>query len=253
MRDLASVILAAGKGTRMKSSLPKVAFEFCDKPMISHVVETAKRVGCKKIVVVVGYKAEAVKDILRGQKDVFFAFQSQQNGTGDAVKVANDALSDFVGDILILYGDVPLIKVGTLKKLIQTHQKCDFACTFITAKLADPASYGRVFVDKRGFVASIIEARDCTTEQLANNEINSGIYCFKSDYLFPHLHKLTNDNDQGEFYLTDMVKILNDMGKRVGRVVVEDVTEISGINSIEELEVLQKVFSKDLRLDIKKK
>lgn len=245
MEKIVCIILAAGKGTRMKSNIPKVAFNFMGKPLICHVIKIAKELNSSLISLVVGYKQEVVRKIVGKEENIHFTVQKHQLGTGDAVKQGLNVLSGFKGNILILYGDVPLIKKQTLQKLIKKHNKGGFACTLLTTKLPNPASYGRVVIDKNSNVERIVEAKDATKEEQKINEINSGIYCFDSFALFNNIGKIKNNNKQREFYLTDMVKIFKDIGLKVGRVCIKNSWEVEGINSIQELKILENKMQLD--------
>lgn len=224
-----AIVLAAGKGTRMKSDRSKVMHTIIDRSMLAYIIDALRAVSVQRIVVIVGYQAESIKEAF---PDVEFALQQPQLGTGHAVMQATQ-LKDEDGDTLIINGDGPCIQPETLEKLFQTNQ--DASLTLLTSVLDDGAHYGRIVRDENGHVQAIVEAKDCTEEQKKICEINAGMYCFKNRDLFDNLDKLTTNNAQNEYYLTDLVKILANQGKVVKGLVVEDRDEVMGINDCVEL------------------
>lgn len=236
----AAIILAAGKGTRMKSDQPKVVFPIAGKPMVNRVVDTALLVDSEKIVIVVGYKKEVVKSVIEPDERISFAVQEPQNGTGHAIMVCEDQFHGFEGLIYILYGDVPLLTAETLEKMYEKHKKEDAACTVLTAVMEDPLQYGRVLRNEAGGFSRIVEHKDATAEERLVNEINTGIYCFNSEDLWDSVAKLDNNNNQGEYYLTDTLEIIRRSGRHVSIYVLEDLNEASGVNSPEQLKELEK-------------
>ena len=224
-----AIVLAAGKGTRMKSDRSKVIHTIIDRPMLAYIIDALRAVSVQRIVVIVGYQAESIKEAF---PDVEFALQEPQLGTGHAVMQATQ-LKDEDGDTLIINGDGPCIQPETLEKLFQTNQ--DASLTLLTSVLDDGAHYGRIVRDENGHVQAIVEAKDCTEEQKQICEINAGMYCFKNRDLCDNLDKLTTNNAQNEYYLTDLVKILANQGKVVKGLVVEDRDEVMGINDCVEL------------------
>ncbi len=220
-----AIVLAAGKGTRMKSVLNKVMHPVANKPMIGHIVSTLKKCDVDNIVVVVGHDAESVKDYLKD--DVQYALQSPQLGTGHAVMQAN-ALEALDGDTIILCGDGPLIQPETIEKAFQANKES--AVTVLTAVLDDGAHYGRIVRNKKGFVERIVEAKDCSEEELKIREINTGIFCFKNKLLFEGLKEIKNDNAQNEYYLTDLIEIFQTKQYVVNAMIVEDPDEVMGVN-----------------------
>lgn len=226
--DLAAVILAAGKGTRMKSKLPKVLHHVCGSTMLSYVIDAAEGAGVKKIIVVVGYGADNVAREVEGRAQV--AHQAEQLGTAHALLQAGPFLSDFKGRLLVLCGDTPLIEPGTLSRLIQSHRSAGTAATVLTAEMEDPTGYGRVVRDNQGGVVRIIEQKDASPEEKQVREVNTGIYCFEAEGLFEDLSRLSPDNAQGEYYLTDIIETNVRDGRRVGAVKLENPLEIMGIN-----------------------
>lgn len=229
MNRLASIILAAGKGTRMKSRYPKVLHKVCGQPMVRHVTDAARDAGVEYNIVVIGHGAEAVKEVLAGQAD--FVVQAEQLGTGHAVMQAEEKLLEFSGDILVLCGDTPLVTSGTLCRLVAYHRDQGSAATVLTAELADPGAYGRIIRDENNQVARIVEQKDASAEELAVREINTGMYCFRASKLFRALKKITPANAQGEYYLTDVLEIFRSAGEQVAGIMVEDSSEIMGINN----------------------
>ena len=224
-----AIVLAAGKGTRMKSDRSKVMHTIIDRSMLAYIIDALRAVSVERIVVIVGYQAESIKEAF---PDVEFALQQPQLGTGHAVMQATQ-LKDEDGDTLIINGDGPCIQPETLEKLFQTNQ--DASLTLLTSVLDDGAHYGRIVRDENSHVQAIVEAKDCTEEQKQICEINAGMYCFKNRDLFDNLDKLTTNNAQNEYYLTDLVKILANQGKVVKGLVVEDRDEVMGINDCVEL------------------
>ncbi|HBS92022.1 MAG TPA: bifunctional UDP-N-acetylglucosamine diphosphorylase/glucosamine-1-phosphate N-acetyltransferase GlmU [Erysipelotrichaceae bacterium] len=220
-----AIVLAAGKGTRMKSSKNKVMHEVLGKPMIGHVVDRLSSIDVDEVVMVVGHQASAIQDYLKDR--VIYAMQEPQQGTGHAVMQAT-ALEGKSGDTLILYGDCPLISVETMKTMFEHNQ--GKALTVLTAVLEDPAQYGRIVRDEQGNILKIVEYKDANDEERKIKEINTGIYCVSNELLFKHLADLTNDNVQKEYYLTDLVEIFAKHRYDVQGLVVEDINEVMGVN-----------------------
>ncbi|MDY6915851.1 MAG: sugar phosphate nucleotidyltransferase [Candidatus Cloacimonadota bacterium] len=242
MSKLAAIILAAGKGTRMKSDRPKVVFELAGKPMINRVVKTAQELKCELITIVVGYKKEQVIQVVPKTENIRFVEQKKQNGTGHAVMVTKEEFKNFKGNLFILCGDVPLLRTQTLQNMLQKHLKSKASCTVLTAKMGDPMQYGRIVRNLDGYVQKIVEFKDATQKEKEINEINTGIYCFDSESLFQTLNKIGNNNNQNEYYLTDILEILNQQGKKVASYILEDMVEASGVNSKQQLAELEQKF-----------
>ncbi|MDP8201690.1 MAG: sugar phosphate nucleotidyltransferase [Candidatus Tenebribacter burtonii] len=242
MKKTAAIILAAGKGTRMKSDKPKVIFELAGKPMINRVVETANKINSDLIAIVVGYKKEQVIDVVPKNDNIKFVEQVQQNGTGHAVMVTEKNFKDFDGDVFILCGDVPLLRHKTLKKIQAHHSKHNASCTVLTAVMDNALKYGRIVRNTDGNVQRIVEFKDATKEEKKITEINTGIYCFDAKNLFAALKKIDNNNNQNEYYLTDTLKILNNKNELVTSVILDDMVEASGVNSKEQLANLETEF-----------
>ena len=230
MESLASIVLAAGKGTRMKSGLIKVLHPVAGLPMIVWSVTAAREAGSDPIVLVIGHQASAVQGLFRGSSDIRSAMQEEQLGTGHAVGCALDALAGFRGTILILCGDTPLLRAETLKHMLAYHRDNGAAITVLTALMHDPFGYGRVVRDDSGRVTRIVEQKDATPEEQEIREINSGIYCMDSAFLFANIKGISNDNAQGEYYLTDLVAIAVRKGLPCLALPTADADEIMGVN-----------------------
>lgn len=237
----AAIILAAGKGVRMMSDLPKVSHPVMGKPMIVRVLEAVKELGLDDIFVVVGYKAELVKEECEGF-NVTFVEQKQQLGTGHAVaQVAPFIEGDTI--VLVLNGDMPLITADTLKAFIDFHQDhISASATVMTAVLQDAGSYGRIVRDNFGQVVKIVEKKDATAEEILIKEMNAAAYCFNSRDLFGALNEVKPDNAQKEYYLTDVIGILKRKGSTVLAYKAEDPNEVLGVNSIQEIKNIEGLF-----------
>lgn len=250
MKHLAAVILAAGEGKRMKSKNSKVVHRICGKALIEWVYKAVDDAGVRNTVVVVGHRAEQVKECLGERAD--YVTQEKQLGTGHAVMQAEACLQGKDGIVVVLCGDTPLITSETISKAIKHHKDNDNSATVITAILDHPAGYGRIIRDVDGNVTRIVEQRDATSEEQSIREINSGMYCFTISKLLEALKELNNNNSQGEYYLTDTLEIMIKKGLKVGATVVEDSNEILGINDRVQLstagELLRKRILKDCML-----
>ena len=205
---LAVAVLAAGKGTRMKSALPKVLQPLAGATLVERVLASAKNLQPERRLLIVGHQAERVEQTLAHLSGLEYVLQSPQNGTGHAVQQLLPVMDGFAGELLVLNGDVPLLRAATIDALVEGHRNSGADVTLLTARLSDPTGYGRVFADPSGQVSGIIEHRDCNEEQRQNNLTNAGIYCFNWAALAAVLPKLSTDNDQGELYLTDTVAML---------------------------------------------
>ena len=223
------VILAAGKGTRMKSDLVKVLHPIMGQPMLAHVLNSARYLKPERTVVVVGHQAERVAAAFQAE-DLVFVCQEKQLGTGHAVAVAEPALRDFDGIVLILYGDVPLLSPQTLMDFMAAHRQTRVDMSVLTVAMPDPGAYGRIIRDGAGFLQRIVEARDATADELAVTEINAGIYAVDARLLFEAVGGLTPDNDQGEYYLTDVAAYMRSRGRPVAAIMCPDPEEVLGIN-----------------------
>lgn len=244
-RKLATIIMAAGKGTRMKNSeKAKVMFEVCEIPMIEHVVRLAYDVHSTRVVVIVGFKRESVEEhVKKVAPSVEFAVQEPQLGTGHAIIQTEPLLGSYVGDVLVLSGDVPLLQESTINDLIRHHDESKAVATILTAVVDDPTGYGRVIRNSNGFVESIVEHKDATPEQLLVKEINSGIYIFDSRELYAALTHITPHNAQNEYYLTDVFGYYWQHTLPVAAVKAADHNEIRGINTIDQLSEAESVLN----------
>lgn len=241
MSDLGVILLAAGQGTRMKSSLPKVLHPLGGKPLFLHALGTAQRLEPKKVAVVIGHGAGAVRDAY-GRHDVVWVTQEKQLGTGHAVLCTKDAFGDFSGDILILSGDVPLIEEQTLAAMIKTHRESEAALTLMTACLETPTGYGRILRGGDGEIIGSVEEKDATEAQKRIREVNAGVYVATASFLFAALAAVKNDNRQREYYLPDIVTIGLAQGKQIATVRIADPREVRGINTREELALMEKTL-----------
>ncbi|MBK5276224.1 MAG: bifunctional UDP-N-acetylglucosamine diphosphorylase/glucosamine-1-phosphate N-acetyltransferase GlmU [Desulfuromonadales bacterium] len=230
MENVAAVILAAGKGTRMKSELVKVLHPAAGRTMISWPVDAARAAGAAPTVLVVGHQADAVRGAFAEAADIRCALQEEQLGTGHAVACARQELAGFSGTVLILCGDTPLLRAETLQGLIAFHRQNNAALTVLTAVLDNPFGYGRVVRDASGRVLRIVEQKDATPEERAIREINSGIYCMEAGFLFDNIDSISSDNAQQEFYLTDLVSIAVGQGLACLGSCADDADEIMGVN-----------------------
>jgi bifunctional UDP-N-acetylglucosamine pyrophosphorylase / glucosamine-1-phosphate N-acetyltransferase len=243
-RSLAAIVMAAGEGTRMRSERPKPLHRLCGRPMVLHVLDALASTGATRAVLVVGHGADRVTKTLQHEAPadlpLEFVTQTVQRGTGDAVAVALTAFdADAEDDVIIMPGDQPLFRAETLRALVEEHRSTGAAATVLTAKVVDPTGLGRIVRDKQGRVRRIVEHRDATLEQQAINEINTSVYCCKFDLLAPALRRLSPDNSQGEYYLTDVVEVLASAGYLVSASVVADVGEASGVNDRMQLAVAE--------------
>ena len=234
MSELHVVVLAAGKGTRMKSALPKVLHQAHGLPLIEHVLRAAGALGPASVVVVIGHQADLVRKALGQRPGLHFAVQEPQLGTGHALLQAETALKGTRGTVVLLSGDVPLLRSTTLQRLVETHEKTGAAATVLTAILDDASGYGRI-VRNEGKITAIVEDKDATTAQREIREMNSGIYAFEAAPLFDALRQIGSANAQGEYYLPDLVKIYRDRGLVVETVVADHPAEVLGVNSRVEL------------------
>ncbi|MDU2063826.1 MAG: bifunctional UDP-N-acetylglucosamine diphosphorylase/glucosamine-1-phosphate N-acetyltransferase GlmU [Sporomusaceae bacterium] len=237
-----AVILAAGKGTRMKSSLPKVLHKIGGKSLVQHVIDAAKGAGVSQQIVVVGFGGAQVRQALAGQ--AMFAEQKEQLGTGHAVLQALPQIPTGEGTVMVLCGDTPLLTVEMLQNLLAEHEAAGAKATVLTAHMPDATGYGRVIRDEAGQVVKIVEQKDASPEELAVREINTGIYCFEQNALAKALAATNCNNAQGEYYLTDVVAILAKAGEKVWAVAAADYEATSGINSRRQLAAAELVLRK---------
>jgi bifunctional UDP-N-acetylglucosamine pyrophosphorylase/glucosamine-1-phosphate N-acetyltransferase len=228
------LVLAAGLGTRMRSRKAKVLHKLQGRPLIAHVCRTAAALNPRKLYVVVGHQAEEVAAAVReelGENRAVFINQAEQLGTGHAVMAAGEALRNAHATVMILSGDVPMIRAETLRALLQEHRVEGAACTMLTVKMENPTGYGRIIRDREGRFLKIVEQKDATDEQLQIREANAGIYCYETDRLFPALERIQPANRQGEYYLTDAPGLLRSDGEQIAIYLHSDSREVSGINN----------------------
>lgn len=240
-----AIVLGAGKGKRLHSEqfqLPKVLREANGRPLIAYVLDSIGFIDKQDTVIVAGYMKEKVMEAVGDEYT--YCVQEQQLGTGHAVACARKAFEDYDGDVLILYGDMPLVRRETYEAIIAKHRRSGADCTLLTADVQNPPAYGRIVRDENGKVADIVEDRDCTPEQKKITELNLGIYVFDAKLLFDGLGKLKNNNAQQEYYLTDMPKIFIREGRTVESYTIYDITESIGVNTQQDLEFCELELSK---------
>ena len=241
-----TLVLAAGKGTRMKSDLPKVIHKVNGMPMIEKILKTLKNIGSEENILILGHKKE---DVLAVVGEVPYVVQSEQLGTGHAIMQGEEKLKDYDGDIMVLCGDTPLLKEETLQNLYQHHKKSNASTTILTSIYENPFGYGRI-VKENGTVRAIVEEKEADEETKKIKEVNAGVYCFNAKELFDALSKINNDNEKGEYYLTDVIGIQSAENKKIESFILADDREILGVNSKVELaeasEILRERKNRDL-------
>ncbi len=237
------VILAAGKGTRMKSDKAKVLHEINGKSMINFVVDAAKKVVSDNIIVVVGHQKEVVQNIVSMNAETLFAEQKEQLGTGHAVMCAMPFINETIESVVVLCGDVPLISSETITKFIENHNHENATVTVLAVESENPFGYGRMVVDNGGNVVRIVEESDADNDEKKINIINSGIYCVQKDYLNESLKKITDNNSQGELYLTDIIGVAYSEKKKIGLYISSDNSEVIGVNTCKDLIVAQQLMN----------
>jgi bifunctional UDP-N-acetylglucosamine pyrophosphorylase/glucosamine-1-phosphate N-acetyltransferase len=247
MADLATVILAAGQGKRMKSNLAKVLHPLRGRPMVAYVIQAARKAGSDRIILVVGYQRESVVQALEGE-GVEYATQLEQLGTAHALWQTQEALSDFRGQLLVLCGDTPLLTGETVSRLLDRHRTSGAVATVLTAVLEKPTGYGRILHTSEQMLDAIVEESDATEEQRTIREINTGAYCFQAPLIFSVLDQIGQDNRQGEFYLTDAISILRSQGLPVAAFIADDPREALGVNSFDQLLEAEDIMNRRLGL-----
>ncbi|MDD6215196.1 MAG: sugar phosphate nucleotidyltransferase [Roseburia sp.] len=240
MSKLKAVILAAGKGTRMKSDLPKVVHTIDGKCLVDYAIEAAKGAGADEVCLVVGYKSDVVKESIQN-KDVAFVMQEEQLGTGHAVKCAKDFMGED-GQTMILFGDTPLITAKTLKNLADYQKEKGNTVTVLSAMMEDPTGYGRIIRDEKGNFVKSVEHKDANEKELASHEVNSGMYVFDTKELKEALEKITPNNAQGEYYLPDTLTIIKEKGLRVDAYALDNPEDITGVNDQEQLKAATEII-----------
>ena len=240
--ETSAIILAAGSGTRMKSAKPKVAHELLGKPLVRWVVDAAREAGVGTVISVLGHGIDVVRPLV--EHDTQVVVQQQRNGTADAVNSAREACEGMTGSLFVLSGDCPLIRPETIAGLARSREEADAAVAVLIMEAENPFGYGRIIRDAQGQVECIVEQKDCTPEQAAVTECNSGFYCFDAQYLFDALNRVSNENAQGEFYLTDVIGIARADGRSVVALCAEDPEECLGINTRLQLSVAAKVMQR---------
>jgi len=239
--EIGVVILAAGKGTRMQSDKAKVLHMVNGRSMITHVLDCADRLSCDSVVVVVGHQSELVMKEVKKNYSPLFALQKELLGTGDAVRVSLPCLGARVRHVVVLCGDVPLIRDITVKALIEEHMACENKLTVLAVELDDPSGYGRMVLDLKNRLVAIREEADASMDEKKLKLVNSGIYCIERQFLTNALNRLKPDNVQNEYYLTDLVKIAVSDGGKTGYVRGSDPREVLGVNTLEQLKALERL------------
>lgn len=240
MEQAVAIVMAAGKGTRMKSKKSKLVHKIYGKEIISRAVENVKRAGIEEVITVVGYQKEQIEEVLKDT--VKYAVQDEQLGTGHAVIQAAKLLEGRKGKVLVLNGDHPIMRPETLKNLVELSKQRGESATILTMVHDNILPYGKIIHDEEGNIKQIIEHKDCTLEQQQIKEVNLGMYCFDIEELQKALKELRNDNVQKEYYLTDVIKIMYDKGLKTGSIVVSDNAEVLGVNDRMDLQILTKAL-----------
>ncbi len=240
--ETVALILAAGMGKRMNSDLPKVLHPMAGTPLLGHVLRMLETLGVSRRVAVIGHRREQVVEAFRGAPNVEWAVQAEQRGTGHAVLCAGEALAGFGGSLLVVCGDTPLLRASTMHALIEGHRASGAAVTVLSMRLPDPKGYGRVVRTADGGIDRIVEEKDASDEIRRLDEVNSGIYVFDYPKLASVLGRLTAENAQGEYYLTDTVALLRANGHRAAVVLAEDYRETLGINTVPQLDEAETIW-----------
>ncbi|MFH1417458.1 MAG: NTP transferase domain-containing protein [Planctomycetota bacterium] len=244
----AAVILAAGRSTRMKTNLPKVMHDICGRPMLAFVLDACRDAGITDCYVVVGFGKEIITDAFSREPGIHFVEQREQHGTGHAVSMCADALTGFSGDIVVIAGDMPMIRSATLRELLDNHHLAGAAASIATTVLDDPFGYGRIIRDVDGAFEKIVEHRDCTPEQIEVSEVNPSYYCFGAAALFEALPRIKPDNAKGEFYITDALAIIRGNGKLVSAMTSVPPGDAVGINSQADLADITRLMQRRIQV-----
>ena len=242
-QDLAVVILAAGKGTRMQNPLPKVLIPIFGKSALEYVLDVAEKLSPARILVVVGYQADYIREKF-SKRDIEFVLQEEQLGTGHAAYQTEEVLKSFEGNILILCGDMPLIQIETLRQLLNQHKKIEAKCTLLTLKASETNDFGRIIRDDKGSILKIVEFGDASEKEKNVDEFNSGVYCFDKKLFFKALSSIGDNNLQKEHYLTDTIEYFVKSGYRVASIQTENTEEIIGVNSPDDLKRVEDLLEK---------
>ena len=240
--NIKAVVLAAGKGTRLRtndSDAPKVMREACGKPLLGYVLDALSFIDKQDIIIVVGYKKDSIINWFDGYE---YAVQDKQLGTGHAVMAASEQLLNHTGALLLCYGDMPAIKREVYKQLLDVHFKQENGCTLLTSKSDLPMSFGRILRDQNGEFLHVVEEKDCTPAQLRITELNTGVYVFDTPKLLKALKELNNDNNQGEYYVTDVPAIMKEQGAKTGIYKCDLGSDIIGVNTLEQLEMVESIL-----------
>ena len=240
--NVAVIILAAGQGTRMKSDKAKVLHEIAGRPMILYVIDAARNIVGDNVIVVIGHQAQTVRNLISETAQVHFAYQEEQLGTGHAVQCAVPSLPDGCNEVVILCGDVPLIRVATITELIEGHLSAARDLSLLAVEVENPYGYGRVLVDEKRQVIGIIEESDASADQKQIKLINAGIYCINKSFLLKALPRLRTNNAQSELYLTDIMGIGHSENKNIGVMIGTDPSEVIGVNTVQELNRVETIM-----------
>lgn len=246
--ELNALILAAGKGTRMKSELPKVVHPILGRPMVAYVIDAVKEIGCDKTILVTGYKSETVKEALKNSNETSVAYteQTEQLGTGHAVQCYVENAEERPKNLLVVCGDTPLISTKTLKEMVEVHYNSKPAITMMTLIMQEPGNYGRILRNSKNEVIAIREAKDCSNDELKTKEVNLAVYLFDSQFLFDNIFNLKPNNKQKEYYLTDLVEIAVKQEKKVITCIEKDESSTLGINSRQHLAEVSSILQNQI-------
>jgi len=250
LSETAAIVLAAGKSTRMKSDLPKVLHEICGRPMLGFVLDACRRAGVDRLIVVVGHGKQQVRDRFETFDGVTWVEQPEQKGTGHAVCCCQEALAGFSGSVLVVAGDMPLVCGESLVELLQRRVQSGDALSLATTELNEPAGYGRIVRDSRGRLTAIVEDRDCTDQQRAIREVNPSYYCFEAESLWQALDRVTPHASSGEVFLTETVRVLKDMGRKVSADVPVAAEDATGINTRLDLATVNRLMQDRIQLSL---
>ena len=242
-----AIILAAGKGTRMNSRMPKVLHRICNLPMLTYVLDVCRQVGCDRLLTVIGFQADAIRAAYEGQKDIAWVEQTEQLGTGHAVQMCQSLLAGRTGEVLILAGDGPLVQADTLGQLLQVHRRRRAACTVATSIMQNPGSFGRIMRDEIGELVGIVEYLDATEAQHRIHEVNVSLYCFDLCRLMEVIGQLKNDNAKGEYYLTDTLGMLRAKGCSLAAVPAVPEEDVLSINDRVQLAEVNRLMQRRIQ------